>query len=106
LLAIDYIKKNYTRSILIDKIAQFVSISRRTLEKKFKIETGTPIHQFLLKYKIELFARAIINSDQSLENIAMDCGFDEYKNVARIFQKYKGTTPQKYRKLHQMNEKY
>jgi len=104
LQAINFIKKNYAQSFLYDEIWQLVPISRRTLEKKFKKETGTTIYQFLLKYKIEHFARAIINSDQSLENLAVECGFDEYKNVARIFQKYKGTTPQKYRKLHYKNE--
>jgi len=101
---IDYIKKNYTHSIIIDEVSQLVPVSRRTLEKKFKKETGTSIHQFLLKYKVEQFSRAILNSDQSLVDLAMDCGFDEYKNVARVFQKYKGTTPQKYRKIHQENE--
>ena len=101
LRAIDFIKKEYAKPLLFDEIFRLIPISRRTLEKKFKKATGMPMYQFLLKYKSEQFARAIINSDQPLENLAMDCGFDEYKNVARVFQKYKGTSPQKYRKIHQ-----
>ena len=104
LLIIDYIKKNYTHSLLMDEIWQLLPISRRSLEKKFRKAMGVPIYQFILKYRVEQFSRTIINTNQLLVDLSMNCGFEDYKNVARVFQKYKGTTPLKYRKLYQYNE--
>ena len=101
LLIIDYIKKNYTRPLLMDEIWQLLPASRRSLEKKFRKAMGVPIYQFILKHRIEQFSRIVINTNRQLVDLAMGCGFDDYKNVARIFQKYKGTTPLKYRKLYQ-----
>ena len=101
LQTIDYIKKNYSHPISVFDILQLVPISRRIFEKRFKKEMGISIYQFILKYKMEQFSQSILKTDRSLFELAMECGFEEYKNVTRIFQKYKGTTPVKYRKLHQ-----
>ena len=97
---IDYVKKNYTRRISISHIMQFIPLSRRILEKKFKKEMRISIYQFILNYKIEQFSQSIVNTDRPLIELAMSCGFEDYKNVARVFQKYKGMTPMQYRKRH------
>ena len=98
---IDYIKKNYTHSISINQLKQLVPISRRELEKRFKKEMRIPIYQFFLNYRMEQFCQSIIKNDRPLAELAMDFGFEDNRNVARRFRKYKGITPLHYRKLHQ-----
>jgi len=99
LQTIEYIQKNYSQTISVTDIMQLVPFSRRAFEKRFKIEMGTSIYQFILKYKIEKFSQSIIKSNLPLSDLAFDCGFEDYKNVARIFQKYKRLTPEQYRKM-------
>jgi LacI family transcriptional regulator len=97
LRVVEYIKNNYHRDISIDDITKTVPFSRRILEKKFKENMKITVYQYLLQYRIELFSELLIKSDKPLEELAFACGFDDYKNVARVFRKYKKTTPLQYR---------
>ena len=97
---IDYIKNNYTRPISITDVMRLVPLSRRMLEKRFKKEMGISIYQYLLNYRIEQFTELIIKTPAPLTELALECGFEDYKNVARIFRKYKGTAPLQYRNLY------
>ena len=100
LQTIDYIKKNYTQTISVTDIIRLVPLSRRVLEKRFKKEMGISIYQFILNYKMEQFSQSIIKTNRPLVDLAMESGFDYYKNITRTFKKYKGTTPLQYRKSH------
>ncbi len=100
LQVVEYIEKNYSSPVSITDIMRFVPLSRRVLEKKFKKEMGISIYQYLLNYRIEQFAKLLIKTDKSLSELAVVCGFDDYKNVARVFRKYKNTTPLLFRKLY------
>jgi len=104
MLVIDYIKKKYAQPICITDVMRLVPLSRRMIEKRFKKEMGVSIYQFILNYKIEQFSQSIISTDRPMVELAMDCGFEDYKNISRMFQKYKGTTPLQYRKMHQLIE--
>ena len=97
LKAIEYIRENYTRNISIDDIIRHLPLSRRIVEKKFKEKIGVSVYQYLLQYRIELFADLLIKTEKPLADLALLCGFDDYKNVARIFRKYKKMTPMQYR---------
>jgi LacI family transcriptional regulator len=58
---------------------------------------GITVYQYLLQYRVELFSDLLIKSDKPLEELAFICGFEDYKNVSRVFRKYKKTTPLQYR---------
>jgi LacI family transcriptional regulator len=105
LQVIDYVNKNYAKHIFIADILQLVPLSRRVFEKRFKKETGVSIYQYVLNYKIEKFSQFIIKTDIPMVELALECGFEDYKNFSRIFQKFKGSTPLQYRKLHRQIEK-
>ncbi|MDR3062394.1 MAG: DNA-binding transcriptional regulator [Dysgonamonadaceae bacterium] len=97
LKVIEYIKANYARDISIKDIVRSVPLSRRVLEKRFKGKIGISLYQYLLQYRIELFSDLLIKTDKPLADLALMCGFDDYKNVVRVFRKYKKITPLQYR---------
>ncbi|MDR1371426.1 MAG: DNA-binding transcriptional regulator [Dysgonamonadaceae bacterium] len=97
LKVIEYIKVNYARDISINDIIRSVPLSRRVLEKRFKEKMGTSVYQYLLLYRVELFSDLLIKTDRPLVDLALICGFDDYKNVVRVFRKYKEITPLQYR---------
>ncbi|GHU91724.1 XylR family transcriptional regulator [Bacteroidia bacterium] len=97
LKVIEYIKVNYARDISINDIIRSVPLSRRVLEKRFKEKMGTSVYQYLLQYRVELFSDLLIKTDKPLVDLALICGFDDYKNVVRVFRKYKEITPLQYR---------
>lgn len=97
LKVIDYIRQNYARNISVDDITHTIPLSRRIMEKRFKEKMGIPVYQYLLKFRVELFSDLLIKTERPLVDLALTCGFDDYKNVSRIFRKYKKTTPLQYR---------
>lgn len=97
---VNYIEDNFTSEINIEGLTNLVPLSRRNLEVKFKDEMGTSIYQFILSCRIEYFAYLLLTTDRTLFDLALESGFNDCKNIARIFKKIKGCTPSEYRKKH------
>lgn len=53
---------------------------------------------YLNFYRIERACFQLLNSDASIIEIAMNCGFNDLSYFIKTFRKYKGITPAKYRK--------
>lgn len=100
LAVVRHIEENFHTDLSIEALTQLVPLSRRNLELKFKKELGTTIYQFLLRYRVEHFAKLLVNTDRSLFDIALECGFNDSKNISRVFKRIKGLPPTEYRKLH------
>ncbi|MDD2436299.1 MAG: DNA-binding transcriptional regulator [Massilibacteroides sp.] len=95
---IQYIEKNYANAISVKDILKEVPLSRRVLEKKFKEEANITIYQYIQNCRIDCFSRLLMTSESSLLDAAYLSGFDNYKNVSRVFKKYKKLSPVEYRK--------
>jgi len=95
---LDYIHENIRLNISIDELTAIVPLSRRNLEKKFREATGTSVHQFILDKKVDLISTELLTTDKDLLDIAIETGFNDVRNVYRIFKKYTGYTPVSFRK--------
>lgn len=95
---VNFIEDNFTTDIDIEGLTGLVPLSRRNLEVKFKEEMGTSIYQFILSCRIDYFANLLLTTDRTLFDLALESGFNDCKNISRIFKKMKGYTPIEYRK--------
>ena len=95
---LNYIHENIRLNISIDELTAIVPLSRRNLEKKFREATGTSVHQFILDKKVDLISTELLTTDKDLLDIAIETGFNDVRNVYRIFKKYTGYTPVSFRK--------
>lgn len=100
---LNYIEKNYANHLSVEELVKQVPLSRRVLEKKFKEETGESLYQYIQNYRIDQFTRLLITTDYSLFETALQSGFENYKNVSRVFRKYKSLSPAEYRKRYKCN---
>lgn len=100
---LNYIEKNYANHLSVEELVKQVPLSRRVLEKKFKEETGESLYQYIQNYRIDQFTRLLITTDYSLFEAALQSGFENYKNVSRVFRKYKLLSPAEYRKRYKCN---
>ena len=96
-LVVQYILEKFETDISIDDLSKMVPLSRRNLEVKFKKEIGVSIYQFILKIRINHFANLLLTTQRSLFDLALESGFNDCKNISRIFKKFKGCTPIEYR---------
>ena len=97
-----YIDDNYMNTLSVKDIIRIVPFSRRVLEKKFKEETGITIYQYIQKIRVNRFADLLVATNLSLIDAAAQAGFEDYKNVSRIFFKIKNLTPLQYRKKYKL----
>ena len=58
----------------------------------------TPI-QYLRRYRIQRSAELLRQTDMSVSEIGVLCGFQEMSYFARSFKEIRGCTPTEYRKL-------
>jgi LacI family transcriptional regulator len=95
---LQYIEQNHMNPLSVDNLVTISPFSRRVLEKNFKKETGISVYQYIQQFRVEKFAELLVTTDLSLNDAAYMTGFEDYKNVSRIFYKYKSLTPSQYRK--------
>lgn len=94
---VDFIDSNYSSDIGIDTILVLVPLSRRSIETKFRKETGTTIYQYILHNRVERFAHLLLTTDRPVFEIADEVGLGDSGNYLRVFKKLKGCSPLEYR---------
>jgi LacI family transcriptional regulator len=103
---VDYIENNYITLESIAKLVSIVPLSRRILEIKFKEEMGISIYQYIIRCRVEHVAYLLITTDKTLFDIVLQSGFNDCKNISRIFKKFKNCTPYEYRQQYsELDEK-
>ena len=95
---VSFIEDNFISDINIEELTGLVPLSRRNLEVKFKEEMGTSIYQFIISLRINYFAHLLATTERTLFDLALESGFNDCKNISRIFKRMKGCTPLEYRK--------
>lgn len=96
--SIHYMEDNLSRKITIDDICKKFYISKSTFIRVFtKYTCFSPI-AYLTKLKIEKAKQLLLETENSVTDIALDCGFFDSSHLERYFKRYENTTPNYYRK--------
>lgn len=97
-----YINSNYTQPLKMDQMAKQFGISVSYLSHEFVRFTNRSVYDYIL-YRRVMLARQMMQDDLSLNTIAYQCGFNDYSNFLRMFNKLVGMSPSAYRKyLHSL----
>lgn len=94
---LEYINNHYTQPILIKNLARSFGVSMSWLSHEFVRFTNRSIYDYVL-YRRVMFARQQMLGSASLNDIAYQCGFNDYSNFLRSFGKIVGMSPSQYRK--------
>lgn len=95
--AVEYIHKNQERRISVKDILAVVPLSRRLLETRFKMVTNESIYQYIYKLRVKRFADMLVETQESVTNIAITLGEIDAKNISRKFKSIYGCSPLEYR---------
>lgn len=83
----------------ITMIASHLDITSSYLSKKFKTGTGVGLLDFINRTRIAHAKEMLKNEYKSIAHIASACGFVNSNTFIRVFKKYEGITPGRYREL-------
>jgi LacI family transcriptional regulator len=93
-----FIHQNIDKNLKVEDVLKMVPLSRRALEKRFQQITGFPVYKYIFNLRIEKFAQKLLETNNSILDIALETGFSDGKNVSRQFKQIKGCTPIEFRK--------
>ncbi len=93
----EYINKNYQKSISLQELAQLTNMAEAAFSRFFKNRSGLTFVETLTDIRLGHATRMLINSTQSISEIAYQCGFNNISNFNRIFKKKKGCSPKEFR---------
>ncbi|WEK38422.1 MAG: AraC family transcriptional regulator [Candidatus Pseudobacter hemicellulosilyticus] len=97
-MVVDYINQHFHRNITLSEVAKMANMTDVSFSRFIKSRTGINFMDILLEARLGNAARMLIDSTQSISEIAYNCGFNNISNFNRLFKKKKGTTPKEFRK--------
>ncbi len=93
-----YIENNYFDvNLNLNTVAEYFSITPSYLSRKFKDKYNRSINDYLYEVRIDHAKKLINNTNLKVGEIAQITGFMDSNAFIRIFKKYTGTTPGKYK---------
>lgn len=94
----EYIHENYSLKIGIDDIAAAGIICRSRCCELFNKYIGQTPNTYLTRYRVHKSCDMLRETNRSVSEIAIECGFQTSSYFSYVFRKEIGMTPQNYRK--------
>jgi len=96
--AVAFIRENIKKKIQVGDVVEALSVSPRNIEQRFQRELGRSIRDEILRVRTELIIWMLLETNLSLQQIAVSAGYDNANYLFTSFRKQTGTTPGEYRK--------
>lgn len=95
---LEYINQNYNKEITNAELGKMINYHPHYINTLMKEYTGTTLHSYLTECRMNKAVNLIINTDLSIESIALETGFKNPTHFCKIFKQKFGTNPSSYRK--------
>ncbi len=97
--AIDYINVHYKEDLAITKLAEASGMSSKYFGVLFKRVTGRTVNEYVMQVRMTKAEELLLQTDASLDEIAKQVGVRDEFYVVKLFKRYKGITPGRYRRM-------
>jgi len=95
--SIEYMNQNFHKVITLSEVARLANMTDVSFSRFFKTRTGITFIDSLLEMRLGHASRLLIDTTQSVSEVAYNCGFNNISNFNRLFKKKKGCTPKEFR---------
>ena len=92
----EHIHDRWSEEISLDDLATIAGVHRVTVSKNFSRYFGCTFGEYVRKIRIEKALHLIRTTNQSLTDIAVDCGFYDQSHFTRTFKSLTGLLPKYY----------
>ena len=93
---VEYLRLHYSERVENETLAEHFHFTSVYLNRVFKREMGTSIHQYLITLRVDI-AKALLSSGEYTPSEAAEAvGFDDYPHFSKTFKRLSGISPNKY----------
>lgn len=93
-----FVEDQLAEDLSLDEIASVAGLSPSHTRALFRRATGLPLHQFILKRRVELGRSLLLHSSFSIAEIAQRAGFAHQSHMARHMRRILGVAPRDLRR--------
>jgi LacI family transcriptional regulator len=96
--ALRLIAERAGRALHVDDLVAALPSSRRSLERRFRAALGRTLHDEIVRARLELAKRRLVETELPLKAIARQCGFAGLEHLSRVFRHHEGRPPAAWRR--------
>lgn len=98
---VDYIDLHLSDDLTLSALAEHFNYSPAALSASFKKETDTNLTTYVKQTRIREAIRLFNSTTQSVSDVALSVGYDDFAYFSRVFKEITGMSPRDYLKLNQ-----
>lgn len=95
--AVRHLIANFRDEVCLDDVLRLTRLSRPTFARQFKKHSGHTFSAFLNRLRLQAACRELGETDHSVLDIALGCGFTQVSFFNRIFRRLMHRSPSEYR---------
>ncbi|MHA6482904.1 AraC family transcriptional regulator [Paenibacillus sp. strain BS8-2] len=95
--AIQHLDKHYNEPVSLMDLARKSFVSKNYFCQLFKETTGQTVSQYTQQIRIDEACKQIVESNKTMNEIALDVGYTDYKAFYVTFKRLTGFSPNTYR---------
>ena len=96
--SLELIENRISEKLTVEYIASGVYFSKYHYQRLFREIVGNSVMEYVTKRKMTLAGRALLETEATIIDIALEYGYDSREGFTRSFKSYMGVTPTDYRK--------
>lgn len=97
--AMAYINEHYREEIAVPMLAELVGMSGKYFGVIFKRVAGLTVSEYVLQVRMQKTEELLLKTSLSLGEIADEVGVGDEYYIVKLFKRYKGITPGRYRRM-------
>ena len=97
-LMMKYIHDHYPENISVDQLAREAHISKRVCFRLFRENLHMSPVEYMTSYRLRKACQRLAESDESITQIAYNCGLGSSSYFGKLFREHFGCSPAAYRK--------
>jgi LacI family transcriptional regulator len=91
-----FIRQYACQGIKTDQVANYLGISRSSLESHFRQELGYSVHDEILRRRLDAATGMLARGNCNLADVALKCGFTSSQYMHQVFKRELGCSPRGY----------
>jgi transcriptional regulator GlxA family with amidase domain len=94
-----WLKTNLSTELNLQDVAAQFSLSYRTFTRRFRAATNQSAIEYWQQLRVESAKELLASSNLSIQEVALEVGYNDQGHLTRVFRKILNQTPSEYRKV-------